>query len=50
MFDEILYYIHLNPITVGFVTNPEDRKYSSASEFFGSNNKVKRLIELNFSS
>lgn len=50
MFDEILDYINLNPVTAGFVNNPEDWKYSSASEFSGSNNKENKLIDLNFSS
>ena len=49
MFDEILEYIHLNPVPAGFVNNPEDWKYISASEFSGSNNIEKRLIDLNFS-
>ncbi|MEO6837730.1 MAG: transposase [Ginsengibacter sp.] len=46
MFDKILDYIHLNPVMAGFVTKPEDWKYSSARDFCGK----KGLIELNFSS
>ena len=46
MFDKTLEYIHLNPVMAGFVTKPEDWKYSSARDFAG----MKGLIELNFSS
>lgn len=46
MFDKVLEYIHLNPVVSGFVTQPEDWKYSSARDFCGR----KGLIELNFSS
>ena len=46
MFDKTLEYIHLNPVVAGFVTSPEDWKYSSARDFAG----LKGLIELNFSS
>jgi putative transposase len=35
MFDKMLEYIHLNPIMTGFVSKPEDWKYSSAKDFNG---------------
>ena len=46
MFDKTLEYTHLNPVMAGFVSKPEDWKYSSARDFSG----LKGLIELNFSS
>ena len=45
MFDKILEYIHMNPVTAGFVSKPEDWKYSSARDFCG----MKGLIELSYS-
>ena len=33
--DEKLNYIHENPVTAGFVSNPEDWKYSSAIDYAG---------------
>src|SRR6266487_6754574 len=45
MFDKTLDYIHLNPVMAGFVTKPEDWKYSSARDFYGT----KGLIQLNYS-
>ena len=44
MFDKVLDYTHLNPVMAGFVSRPEDWKYSSAKDFCG----VKGLIELDF--
>ena len=38
MFNKMLEYIHLNPVTAGFVTRPEDWKYSSARDFRDSDN------------
>ena len=32
-------YIHLNPVTAGFIDNPEDWKYSSYKEYIGAVNK-----------
>jgi REP element-mobilizing transposase RayT len=50
MFDKTLEYIHLNPVMAGFVTKPEDWKYSSARDFCVSDSyRGKGLIELNFS-
>ena len=46
MFDKTLEYIHLNPVMAGFVTKPEDWKYSSARDFC----KMKRSINLKYSS
>ena len=43
MFDNVLEYIHINPVIAGFVIKPEDWKYSSARDFCG----LKGLIELN---
>ena len=45
MFDKTLNYIHQNPVQAGFVTNPEDWKYSSARDFCG----MKGLVELSYS-
>ncbi len=45
MFDKILDYIHQNPVLAGFVTTPEDWKYSSAKDFCGK----KGLVELSYS-
>ena len=45
MFDKILDYIHQNPVVAGFVTKPEDWKYSSAGDFCG----MKGLVELSYS-
>ena len=45
MFNKILEYIHMNPVVAGFVSNPEDWKYSSARDFCG----LKGLIELRYS-
>ncbi len=45
MFDKTLEYIHMNPVMAGFVSKPEDWKYSSARDFCGLNG----LIELNYS-
>jgi putative transposase len=45
MFDKMLGYIHLNPVMAGFVTKPEDWKYSSARDFCG----MKGLIDLSYS-
>jgi REP element-mobilizing transposase RayT len=45
MFDKTLEYIHQNPVIAGFVTRPEDWKYSSAKDFFG----MKGLVELSYS-
>ena len=45
MFDKTLYYIYQNPVIAGFVTRPEDWKYSSARDFCG----MKGLIELSYS-
>ena len=44
MFDSYLSYIHLNPIVEGFVTQPEDWKYSSAMDFCNK----KGLIEITY--
>ncbi len=44
MFDKVLGYTHLNPVVAGFVSKPEDWKYSSAKDFCG----IKGLIELDF--
>ncbi|MEO6681801.1 MAG: transposase [Ginsengibacter sp.] len=44
MFDKVLDYTHLNPVMAGFVSKPEDWKYSSAKDFCG----IKGLIELDF--
>ena len=44
MFDKVLDYTHLNPVMAGFVSRPEDWKYSSAKDFCG----IKGLIELDF--
>ena len=45
MFDKTLEYIHQNPVQAGFVTRPEDWKYSSARDFCG----IKGLVELCYS-
>ena len=45
MFDNTLQYIHDNPVAAGFVTRPEDWKYSSAGDFCGK----KGLVELSYS-
>jgi putative transposase len=45
MFDKTLDYIHQNPVVAGFVTKPEDWKYSSARDFCGA----KGLVELSYS-
>ena len=45
MFDKILNYIHQNPVVAGFVTKPEDWKYSSAGDFC----EMKGLVELSYS-
>ncbi len=45
MFDNTLHYIHYNAVAAGFVTNPEDWKYSSARYFCG----VKGLVDLSYS-
>ncbi len=45
MFDKKLQYIHDNPVIAGFVTKPEDWKYSSARDFCG----MKGLVELSYS-
>ena len=45
MFHETLVYIHQNPVMEGFVTKPEDWKYSSAGDFCG----MKGLVELSYS-
>ena len=45
MFDKILEYIHMNPVVAGFVSKPEDWKYSSAKDFCG----LKGMIELSYS-
>jgi REP element-mobilizing transposase RayT len=51
MFDKILDYIHQNPVVAGFVTKPEDWKYSSAGDFCGPDSyRVKGLVELSYSS
>ncbi|WP_097044791.1 REP-associated tyrosine transposase [Flagellimonas pacifica] len=42
-------YIHKNPIHSGFVTNPEDWKYSSARNFVGENT-VLEIDEIGFLS
>lgn len=44
-FDNYLQYIHDNPVTAGFVSKPEDWKYSSARDFCG----LKGMIELSYS-
>ena len=44
-FDNYLKYIHDNPVAAGFVTTPEDWKYSSARDFCG----LKGLIDLSYS-
>ncbi len=50
MFDKTLEYIHQNPVQAGFVTRPEDWKYSSARDFCGPDNyRMKGLIELCYS-
>ncbi len=41
MFDKTLEYIHQNPVQAGFVTRPEDWKYSNARDFCG----LKGLVE-----
>ena len=45
MFDKTLDYIHQNPVVAGFVTKPEDWKYSSTQDFCG----MKGLVELSYS-
>ena len=45
MFDKTLEYIHQNPVQAGFVTRPEDWKYSSARDFCG----MKGLVQLSYS-
>ena len=45
MFDKTMDYIHQNPVVAGFVTRPEDWKYSSARDFCG----MKGLVELSYS-
>ena len=45
MFDKTLDYIHQNPVVAGFVTKPEDWKYSSARDFCG----MKGLVQLSYS-
>ena len=45
MFDKILEYIHMNPVTAGFVSKPEDWRYSSSRDFYGLNGS----IELSYS-
>ena len=45
MFDKTLEYIHQNPVKAGFVTRPEDWKYSSACDFCG----MEGLVELSYS-
>ena len=35
MFDKTLDQMHHNPVVAGFVTKPEDWKYSSARDFCG---------------
>ena len=44
-FDNYLKYIHDNPVIAGFVSKPEDWKYSSARDFCA----LKGLIELSYS-
>lgn len=44
MFKKVLEYVHLNPVVAGFVTQPEDWKYSSARNFAG----MEGLIELTY--
>ena len=44
MFDKILEYIHMNPVVAGFVSKPEDWRYSSARDFCN----LKGLIELSY--
>ena len=45
MFDKTLDYIHQNPVVAGFITKPEDWKYSSARDFCG----MKGLVQLSYS-
>ncbi len=45
MFDKTIEYIHQNPVQAGFVSRPEDWKYSSARDFCG----VKGLVQLSYS-
>lgn len=45
MLDKTLQYIHDNPVVAGFVTKPEDWKYSSARDFCG----IKGLVKLTYS-
>ena len=45
MFDKTLDYIHQNPVVAGFVSKPEDWKYSSAKDFCG----MKGLVQLSYS-
>lgn len=45
MFDKTLDYIHQNLVGAGFVTKPEDWKYSSARDFC----EMKGLVELRYS-
>jgi hypothetical protein len=44
MFDKTLDYIHQNPVVAGFVTKPEDWKYSSARDFCGSDSYRRKGI------
>jgi REP element-mobilizing transposase RayT len=45
MFDKTLKYTHQNAVIAGFVTRPEDWKYSSARDFCA----MKGLVELSYS-
>ena len=45
MFDKTLDYIHQNPAVAGFVTKPEDWKYSNARDFC----EMKGLVQLSYS-
>lgn len=44
MFDNILKYIHLNPVMAGFVIKPEDWKNSGAQNFRGTKGLIDKTI------
>lgn len=44
LYDQRLNYLHYNPVTAGFVTEPFHWKYSSADEYY---NDIKGRLELN---
>ena len=39
-----LNYLHYNPVVAGFVTNPEDCKYSSAIDYNGGRDLIEIML------